>query len=200
MAGLREAPLPAWPLVLTLTSNVAPLTISRTKTSVALLVSPATKSLALLSNAAYWPLEERLMGRESPLPPPVPRRLTLTKLVVPLVRSRRKTFSGAGIRVGRVVLLVSRARLLAVLVKSTYRPSGLRMGVPESPLPPAGGCREGSTTDTNCHDWLIAGWVEAASSVSIAAHRQYLKNAPINSFNHWIKLAFIEFILLHARP
>ena len=41
--------------------------------------SPGTRSVALLSNKAYWPLLEMPIAKESPLPPPVPARLTLTR-------------------------------------------------------------------------------------------------------------------------
>ena len=70
MTALPELPLPNPPFVLTLTRVVVPFTTSRTKTSLALLVSPLTKSPALLSKTAYWPLLEIPVANGSPLPPP----------------------------------------------------------------------------------------------------------------------------------
>ena len=43
-------------------------------------VGPAS-SLALLSKSANWSLVESVTGKESPLPPPVPARLALTRRV-----------------------------------------------------------------------------------------------------------------------
>ena len=88
MAASREGPLPGEPFVLTLTRVVTLLIISRTKTSPVPLVSPPTRSDAALSKAMNWPLVEMALGKESPLPPPVPAELTLTKKVVPACRSR----------------------------------------------------------------------------------------------------------------
>src|SRR5258708_5415179 len=135
MAEPRQTPLPNPPLVLMLTRVVTPPTRSRTYTSVVSFVSPATRLLARLSKSAYRPLVETSAGQESPLPPPVPPRFTLTRLVVPFVRSRRKTLSLAGNRAGAGAPLVREQRLFALLAKSTYRPSGLNTGVQESPPP-----------------------------------------------------------------
>ena len=119
MAELRETPLPLHPFVFTLTSVVVPLTRSRTKTSLALFVSFATRLLAALSKSTYWPLVEMPTGRESPLPPPVPARLMLTRVVVLLAQSRRYTFRPGMVRTGIGAPLPITIRLFAVLAKST---------------------------------------------------------------------------------
>jgi hypothetical protein len=116
---LCEAPFPATPFVLVLTSSVALFARSRTKTSVALFVSPGTRSLALLSNTTYRPFVETSTGSESPLAPATPETLTLTSDVVPFVRSRRNTFKFAGNRAGIEPLFVVNIRLFAVLVNTT---------------------------------------------------------------------------------
>src|SRR5436309_15781665 len=118
MAEPEEARLPTVPLLFALTSKVWPLTRSRTKISVALFVSPETRSLALLSNKAYWPFVERAMGQELSLPPPVPEELMLTSVVMALLRSRRKTFRGAGETAGIGLFAAITTRLLAVLANS----------------------------------------------------------------------------------
>src|SRR5438045_2078166 len=133
-----------------LTSTVVPLTRSRTKMSVAPLVSPGMRLPAALSNKTYRPLVEMLAGNESPSPPPVPFVLTLTSVIAPLERSRRKTFiRGGEDGVSGALLASSAVRLLAVLEKRTNRPSGLTMGTAESPLPPAGAAA-GSLTEPSC--------------------------------------------------
>src|SRR5260370_20557666 len=147
MEELRETPLALPRLVLVLTSKVAPFTRSRTNTSVKLLVSPATRSLALLSKSAKRPLVEIPTGKESPLPPPVPAKLRLTSVVVPFVRSRKKTFILGGNRSGMALLLLSRTRLFAVLANRTHLPSGLLIRSHETPLPPAGRPFEGAMND-----------------------------------------------------
>jgi signal transduction histidine kinase len=59
------------------------------------------------------------LSTESPLPPATPETLTLTRVVIALVRSRRNTFSTAGTVNGIGLLFVATIRLLAVLEKST---------------------------------------------------------------------------------
>src|SRR5512138_3595322 len=139
MVALREAPFPATEFVLALTSTVVPMTMSRTNTSAALLVSPITRSPAVLSKTAYRPLVDKSTGRESPFPPLIPVRLTLTSFVVPSTRSRRYTLRLGGISKGMGRPFVVCTRLLAALENSTNRPSGVITGDQESPPPPAGG-------------------------------------------------------------
>src|SRR5712691_10404644 len=90
------------------------------------------------------------VGIESPFPPPVPVTFTLTKVVVPAVRSHKKTLRCGAISTGSALPLLLVTRLFAVLENSTKRPSGLRTGPHESPLPPAGGGWEGSRAETSC--------------------------------------------------
>src|SRR5882672_4191126 len=108
------------------------LATSRTKMSLALFVSFATRLLALLSNNTYRPLVETPTGHELSFPPRVPERSTLIKVVVPLVRSRRKTLRGAGLTARRRLLVPGPARLLAALANKTNRPSDVIMGPSES--------------------------------------------------------------------
>ena len=62
-------------------------TRSRRKTSLALFVSPGTRSEARLRKITWRPSEERTGAVERPLPDPVPRELTLTRVDCPVVRS-----------------------------------------------------------------------------------------------------------------
>src|SRR5213078_3153965 len=142
---------------LALTSAVVLLMRSRTKTSVRPFVSLSTKSLALLSKQAYRPFVEIPVGIESPFPPPVPVKFTLTKVVVPAARSRKKILRCGATSTGSALPLLVVTRLLAALEKSTKRPSALRIGPQESPLPPAGGAWEESRTETS---WKGAAAVE----------------------------------------
>src|ERR1035438_2538306 len=119
MTALPEAALAQPPLVRVLISTVLPATMSRINTSLALLVSPETKSPAVLSNRAKRPSDERPAGSESPLPPLVPARLTLTNVVAPLLRSRRYTLIRARLAGKNGVLLAVMARLLAELANRT---------------------------------------------------------------------------------
>src|SRR5687767_9592934 len=72
------------PVPSTLTRAVDPAIISRTNMSVALFVSPITRSPAALANAIRWPFEEMDGNVESPFPPPVPCRFTLTSAAMRL--------------------------------------------------------------------------------------------------------------------
>src|SRR6185503_5567378 len=116
---LRETPLPLLPLAVVLTSTVVPLTRSRTKTSLALLMSPVTRLLAALSNNTYRPFDDIAAGIEFSFPPPVPAESTLTRVVAPLVRSRRYTFSRAGVNTAMGPWLLVKTRLAAVLANRT---------------------------------------------------------------------------------
>src|SRR3954447_25569859 len=100
--------------------KVWPLTRSRTKTSLTLLVSPETRSLEALSNKTNWPFVDIATGQELSLPPPVPEELILTSVVTALLRSRRNTFRGGG-EIAGIGLFVppTVTRLLAVLAKRT---------------------------------------------------------------------------------
>src|SRR5256885_8588595 len=110
-----------------LTSTVVPLTRSRTKMSVAPFVSPGMRLLAALSNKTYRPLVETVAGNESPSPPPLPFVLTLTSVMAPVERSRRKTFiRGGGDGGSGAVLAPHPGRVFAVLgerAKPPTRPS-----------------------------------------------------------------------------
>jgi hypothetical protein len=119
-------------------------------TSVALFVSPAIKLEALLSNKTNWPFVAMATGHELSLPPPVPSKLTLTRVVVAATRSRRYTLNGGEQTDGIGVFVRISTRLLAVLAKSTYLPSGLIIGANESPIPPSAGPDAGCKTETSC--------------------------------------------------
>ena len=103
-------------MVFTLTSVVRPLTTSRTNMSLTVFVSPATKSLALLSKSTNCPFVEIPVGNESPLPPPFPAMFTLTRVVVLARRSRRNTLNRRG---STELLLFVSVRLFAVLANKT---------------------------------------------------------------------------------
>ena len=78
------------PLLPALMSVVTPLTTSRRKIWLVPDGLFVTKLLAVLSNSANRPLVEMALGQESPLPPSVPARSMLTRVVVPLVRSAKR--------------------------------------------------------------------------------------------------------------
>src|SRR5262249_45198600 len=110
---LKDGPLPvAVPVRLTLASQVVPVWRSRTKTSRTPLVSvTSTRSVARLVKATKRPSGGSLQPVEAPLALVVPKRLTLTRVVVRLHRSRTNT---------SVVLLESLlTRLSTVLVNTT---------------------------------------------------------------------------------
>ena len=92
----RDSPLPEEPLIPTLTSDVVPSTVSRKKISPTPFVSLSARSGASLSKRTYRPSAETPHGHESPFPPPVPVKFTLTSEVVLLVWSTKNTFSFAG--------------------------------------------------------------------------------------------------------
>src|SRR5581483_9741618 len=117
ITALLEAPLAAFPLVLTLTRMVLEVAKSRRNTSGALLVSSGTRLLALLSRRAKRPSAEIADGVESPFPGPLPCKLTLTSTVVLLRRSRRKTFKRAGNHSGKALVPPLVTRLFAELAK-----------------------------------------------------------------------------------
>ena len=149
ITGSKDSPLPNPPSVATLTSRVVPVIRSRTKMSLTPFVSPATRSLASLSNTTKRPLAETWPHRESPLPPPVPLALALTRTVVFHERSRRKRFTTDR-------LLPPGTRSLAALEKTTNRPLGVRLGATESRLPPAGSCTAGFRMEMDCTDAAAA--------------------------------------------
>jgi hypothetical protein len=106
---------------------------------------------------------------EWPLPPPVPLKLPLTSIVVLPVRSRRNTFKAD-------TLLPPGTRSLAVLVKTTKRPSGLRLGATELSLPPAGRGTEGFRAESNCTGTALVGGTNIAMARNpTATTRQRLK-------------------------
>src|SRR5437016_3402283 len=75
-----------------------------------------------------WPLEEMAGEPELSFPPPRPARLRLTRVVLLVIKSRRKT-SRKGAESSFVV------KLLAKLEKTTNRPSPLNEGMKEPPAP-----------------------------------------------------------------
>ena len=175
MTAELEAPLAHEPLVPTLTSTVLPLPRSRRKMSLALLVSPGSKSSAQLTNSAYRPSAERPAGIESPSPPFVPMKFTLTKMVVPLVRSRRYTLRRWKPEGTMGALLLVSTRLPPVLAKSTNLPSALRQGFEESPPPARLGEAEASKAEIVCNGSAAALHTARALSADQTALR-YLEN------------------------
>src|SRR5205085_986013 len=110
----------------TLTRLVLPALRSRTKTSLTAFVSPATRLLATESKATKRPSAEIAGRKVAPLPC-APCESTLTRLVLPVLRSRTKT---------SLTAFVSPAtRLLADERKATKRPSGEIAGSLLPPLP-----------------------------------------------------------------
>src|SRR6266404_3266993 len=110
------------------------------------------------------------VGIESPFPPPVPVKFTLTKVVVLAVRSRMKTLRCGATITGRALPLLLITRLLAVLENSTKFPFGLRIGPHESPLPPAGGGCEGSRTETSCKGAAEIEHMQTSSAQNAPCH------------------------------
>src|SRR5437016_14080484 len=97
-------------------------------TSLTPLVSLVTRLLASLSKTTYRPLVEAAGETEFPLPPPTPVWFTLTRVVTPFVRSRRKTSTN-------FPLSSFVTRLLAELRKRPKRPPA-RLTDPDEPLFP----------------------------------------------------------------
>ena len=89
MESLAVGPVPAES---TLTRSVAADVRSWTKTSTAAFVSPATRLVALLMNETTFPSAE-IAGTSLVEFASTPAESTLTRVVVPLVRSRTKTSS-----------------------------------------------------------------------------------------------------------
>src|SRR5947207_11476816 len=129
MAGAEEKPLPLpQPALLTLIKVVVPVFRSRTKTSKSPFASSsATKSVAKLSNATKRPSALMAGAKEKPLPLPVPALLALTRVVVPVFRSRTKT--------SKSPFASSGTKSVARLSNATKRPSALMAGAKEKPLP-----------------------------------------------------------------
>lgn len=126
MAGELLLLSPWVPSEATLTRRASPVSRSWTKTSVAALVSPATRLDANEEKAMRRPVA---LGAGSELNgfACVPPEATLTRSVVPLSRSCTKT---------SIWPLVSPAtRSDAEEVKATERPSALTVGSPLSPSP-----------------------------------------------------------------
>lgn len=125
---------PAAPVapVARLTSVVVCAPTSRTTTSTWPLTSPGTRSVAFVWNATREPSPEIVGSAESPVPltpAPVAR---LTRVVVPVERSRRKT--------SEMVSRSSGSRFVAVERNATYRPSAETDGSADSRfafVPPA---------------------------------------------------------------
>src|SRR5947207_12037831 len=105
---------------------------------------------------------------EFPLPPPTPVWFTLTRVVTPFVRSRRKTSTN-------FPLSSFVTRLFAELRKSTKRPSELMTEAEESLVPPVTTGSEGSASETACTE--EAAWVWA-----VPAHTRP-SNPPMNCSN-----------------
>ncbi len=77
MTGASDSPLPLAPAGVWLTSRVTPATRSRQKTSRARLLSLATRFVASLTKATYWPVLLTAGLSEAPLPLFVPLELML---------------------------------------------------------------------------------------------------------------------------
>src|SRR5438445_6238564 len=114
IAGTQLAPFPCAPWEATLTRLVLPALRSRTNTSLAPFVSPPTRLLALDRNATKRPSAEIGAAKLSPLAC-APWELTLTRVVLPVLRSRTKTSPTA--------FVSPPTRLVAVESKATKRPS-----------------------------------------------------------------------------
>lgn len=118
--GLPPLPEGLPPAVSTLTRVVDPAFMSRTKMSVLLLVSPATRSPAADANATYRPSAlidgwgPAKLSSGSP-----PARSTVTRVVWPVRMSRTNTFR---------LEPMPGTRSFAWEVKATQRPSALRSG------------------------------------------------------------------------
>src|SRR5438270_261408 len=112
--GAKLVSLACGPWESTLTRLVLPVLRSRTKTSPAPFGSPATRLLALDRNATNRPSAEIDAAKLSPLAC-APWELTLTRLVLPVLRSRTKT--------SPTPFVSPPTRLLAVESKVTKRPS-----------------------------------------------------------------------------
>ena len=125
-------------------------------TSLTPLVSLATRLLASLSKTTYRPSVEMTGETEFPFPPPTPVWFTLTRVVTPFVRLRRKTSTN-------LPLSSFVTRLLAELRKRTKRPSELMTDPEESLFPPAATGSEESASE-------IAWTVDAAWISMVAAH------------------------------
>jgi len=119
-----EASSASAPAEVRLTRVVSPACRARTNTSATPLVSPATSPSASEVNDTHVPSPLIAGLADAPLPS-VPELLTLTRVVTPDCRSRRKT---------SLTPLVSPAtRLVATDSNTTYRPSELMAGQPQSP-------------------------------------------------------------------
>src|SRR5581483_5459723 len=172
MNGAVDELLPTLPLVETLTKVVVPASKSRRKTSVVLLVSPATRSGASLANTTNRPLVETIGPGRFVLPPPMPLVFTLTSVVVFDRQSRRNNSL-------ENKLLPLAVRSFARLVNSTNRPSGVNTGATESPLPPAGRATRGLWLETswmaarNCGDTVAANTSRKVNRAkeAVLAHR-----------------------------
>src|SRR5438552_3772355 len=112
--GGKLVPLPCAPCEATLTRLVLPAFRSRTNTSLAPFVSPPTRLLALDRNATKRPSAEIGAAKLSPLAC-APWELTLTRVVLPVLRSRTKT--------SPTVFVSPPTRVVAVESKVTKRPS-----------------------------------------------------------------------------
>src|ERR1035441_7662293 len=133
MMGEEEAPLALTPLRLILTSDVAPVCKSRTKTSDALFVSPGTRSLALLLKATKRPSALIVASREELFPEAVPEGSALTSTVLPAGSTRTNTsgklFASLGTRSSAE--LTNATRLPSALADRGERvlgPSGVWQG------------------------------------------------------------------------
>src|SRR5438876_469355 len=143
IAGKTLAPSASIPALSTLTRSVDPVARSRTNTSEALLLSSGTRLVAFDVNATYRP--SALIAGDELSPTTVgvigigkpgsgadgcacsPALLTLTRSVLPDVRSRTKTSYTRFVSPG--------TRLVAPDTKATYRPSALTTPPLESAFP-----------------------------------------------------------------
>src|SRR2546428_31025 len=123
---MKLSPLPCAPWESTLTRLVLPVLRSRTKTSLTVFVSPPTRLFATELNATKRPLAEIDGTKLAPFPC-APCEPTLTRVVLPALRSRTNT---------SLTPFVSPPTSLAALdKKATKRPSAEIEGPSLSPLP-----------------------------------------------------------------
>ena len=93
-----------------LTESVVPLRVSRQKTSPPTVRSFMTRFLAWLKNATYWPSLLMAGDDETPFPLVAPSALTVTSVIAPVCKSRRKISS--------VLLVLFAVRSFALLTKA----------------------------------------------------------------------------------
>src|SRR2546428_83045 len=122
---MKLSPLPCAPWESTLTRLVLPVLRSRTKTSLTVFVSPPTRLVATELNATKRPLAEIDGTKLAPFSC-APWESTLTRLVLPALRSRTNT--------SLAPFVSPPTRLVAIELKATKRPSAEIEGTTLSPF------------------------------------------------------------------